>query len=144
MCVRTGCLIGEDDANQALQADINADPTTHLTAAALYQDTSAWLSKALAARSPHPAEPDPREAESAHDQLIEVEDGGLEGGQVPGEQVSATPVSASVSVWMPASCVFLVGLKRMKGALTSQTQTAALWWIPKCHHLAVLLIPPGG
>ena len=98
ICVHTGCLIGEDDANQVLQADINADPTTRLTAAALYQDTSAWLSKALAAHSPHPAEPDPREAESAHDQLIEVEDGCLEGGQVPGEQVSATHVSACISV----------------------------------------------
>ena len=114
MC--TGCLIGEDDANQVLQADINADPTTRLTAAALYQDSSAWLSKALAARSPHPAEPDPREAESAHDQLIEVEDGGLEGGQVPGEQVRASHGPHMGHIWATH------GLQ--------------------CHHLAVLLTPP--
>ena len=86
----TGCLIGEDAANQALQADINADPTTRLTAATIFQDASGWFGKALSACASQPAESDPLQAESAHDQLIEVEDGGLEGGQegglVPGEQ----------------------------------------------------------
>lgn len=87
----TGCLIGEDAANQALQADINADPTIRLTAATLYHDSSGWLSKALSARAPQPTESDPLQAESAHDRLVEVADGGLEGGQegglVAGEQV---------------------------------------------------------
>ena len=88
-------MIGEDAANQALQADINAAPTTRLTATTIFQDASAWFGKALAARTPQPAESDPLQAESAHDQLVEVEDGGLEGGQegglVSGEQVSIVP-----------------------------------------------------
>lgn len=101
LCVRgncdvlacAGCLVGEDAANQALQADINANPAIRLTAASLHQDASGWLGRALAATSAQRVESQhAQQAESAHDQLVEVEDAGLEGGQegclVPGEQAS--------------------------------------------------------
>lgn len=82
-----------EDANQALQADINADPTTRLQAATLYRDTSGWLAKmhsnltAEAAESAQDAQgPDDAggqgpAGEQPRDRILEVEDGGLEGGQ---------------------------------------------------------------
>ena len=90
--LHAGTLVGED-ANQALQADINADPTTRLEAATLYRDTSGWLTEihsrltAQAAASAQDAQgPDDAggqgpAGEQPRDRILEVEDGGLEGGQ---------------------------------------------------------------
>ena len=85
-----GCLIGQDEANQVLQADINADPTSQLAASTLYRDASGWLNRAHLAHSSQPdevaqiAEEGLRQASpgaQAHDRILEVEDAGLEGGQ---------------------------------------------------------------
>ena len=89
MCA--GTLVGED-ANQALQADINADPTIRLEAATLYRDTSGWFARVHSSFSAEAAEaandaqePDAVEqtpaGEQPGDRMLEVEDGGLEGGQ---------------------------------------------------------------
>lgn len=99
--LHAGALIGED-ANQALQADINADPTTRLQAATLYRDTSGWLARVHSAPSTEAAEStmDAQGAdvegqglagEQPHDMIVEVEDGGLEGGQ-EGVAEQAAPV----------------------------------------------------
>ena len=82
-----GCLIGQDDANQALQADINADPSGRLQAATLYPDSSNWLARVHSWHSTQPRnvlqdalgqEPT---LSPARDGLLEVQDAGLEGGQ---------------------------------------------------------------
>ena len=86
--MHAGTLVGED-ANQALQADINADPTTRLEAATLYRDTSGWLARvhsAKAAESAKDAQGPDAEGQGLaeaqpRDRILEVEDGGLEGGQ---------------------------------------------------------------
>ena len=81
-----------EDANQALQADINADPTTRLEAATLYQDTSGWLASVHSSLSAEATEaakdaqgPDAGgqgpAGEQPRDRIVDVEDGGLEGGQ---------------------------------------------------------------
>lgn len=80
-----------EDANQALQADINADPTTRLEAATLYRDTSGWLAEvhssltagesAQDAQGPDDAGGQGPAGEQPRDRILEVEDGGLEGGQ---------------------------------------------------------------
>ena len=89
-----------EDANQALQADINADPTTRLQAATLYKDTSDWLARVHSAASAEAAESTAQAAdakgqgiagEQPHDMILEVEDGGLEGGQ-EGVAEQAAPV----------------------------------------------------
>ena len=41
-----GCLTGEDTANELLQAEINADASQRVSAAALYADVSGWLGQA--------------------------------------------------------------------------------------------------
>ncbi|DBA84714.1 TPA: hypothetical protein ACH3X1_005967 [Trebouxia sp. C0004] len=88
-----GCLIGQDAANQALQADINADPTLRLTAATLHRDISGWLHRAQSAHSGElslaksacgalaegQAQMNP--GAEGYDGVMEVEDAGLEGGQ---------------------------------------------------------------
>ena len=86
--LHAGTLVGED-ANQALQADINADPTTRLEAATLYSDTSGWFARVHSAQAAESAKdaqgPDAEgqgpAGEQPHDRILEVEDGGLEGGQ---------------------------------------------------------------
>ena len=95
--LHAGTLVGED-ANQALQADINADPTTRLEAATLYRDTSGWFARvhsALAAESAKDAQRPDAEGqapagEQPRDRILEVEDGGLEGGQEGVAQEPAT------------------------------------------------------
>ncbi len=83
-------MIGEDAANQALQADINADPTLRLTAATLYRDNSGWLHRVQSAHSAHlsltQSEPGAlaegqAQKTEGYDGVVEVEDAGLEGGQ---------------------------------------------------------------
>ncbi|KAL0047613.1 hypothetical protein WJX82_007762 [Trebouxia sp. C0006] len=100
-----GCLIGQDAANQALQADINADPTLRLTAATLYRDNSGWLHQVQSAHSAHlsPAQSEPEAlaegpaqmtpGAEGYDGVVEVEDAGLEGGQEGGGS-SPTPLAA--------------------------------------------------
>ena len=91
VCLCAGSLIGED-ANQALQADINADPSTRLVAATLYRDNSGWLARVHSTHSAKSAEAaegalgtdtegKDNTGEMLHDIILEVEDGGLEGGQ---------------------------------------------------------------
>ncbi len=94
-------MIGQDAANQALQADINADPTLRLTAATLYRDNSGWLHRVQSAHSAHLslAQSEPgalaeglaqmTPGAEGYDGVVEVEDAGLEGGQegvTPGVQ----------------------------------------------------------
>lgn len=86
--LHAGILIGED-ANQWLQADINADPTTRLEAATLYRDTSGWFTRVHSTQSVKSAGeaqgPDAEgqgcAGEQPRDRIMEVEDAGLEGGQ---------------------------------------------------------------
>ena len=104
--LHAGTLVGED-ANQALQADINADPTTRLEAATLYRDASGWLTRvhssltadsARGAQGPE-AEGQGPAGEQPHDMILEVEDAGLEGGQegvAKGSQVWVAEEPAAV------------------------------------------------
>ena len=106
--LHAGTLVGED-ANQALQADINADPSTRLEAATLYRDTSGWFARvhsAQAAESAKAAQKPDAEGqglagEQPRDRILEVEDGG------PGGGCSGACCSEAGEGWRRCSAAFL-------------------------------------